>query len=117
MTALYLAGDQAAALAAYRALTGHLADREGLDPTPELQERYQSILRGDLPRLVPATVVPQLMRAWCLRSCHGRARVHRPHGTAGGLGRTRRRGSERGHRSGPTAHRSGSQSVALSRDR
>ncbi len=46
MTALYLAGQQAAALAAYQQLRAQLVAQLGVDPNPQLQELHQQILSG-----------------------------------------------------------------------
>ncbi|GHJ48371.1 SARP family transcriptional regulator [Catellatospora sp. TT07R-123] len=45
--ALYQAGRQAEALAAYDALRDRLADELGLDPSPQLQELRTAVLRAD----------------------------------------------------------------------
>lgn len=47
MLALYRCGKRTEALEAYQQLRAHLADELGLDPVPELQERYAAILRED----------------------------------------------------------------------
>jgi DNA-binding SARP family transcriptional activator/tetratricopeptide (TPR) repeat protein len=51
MLALYRTGRRVDALAAYQELRGRLADRLGVDPGPELQDRFTAILRDD-PALV-----------------------------------------------------------------
>ncbi|GAA4061858.1 BTAD domain-containing putative transcriptional regulator [Nonomuraea soli] len=60
--ALYRAGRQGEALDAYQDLRDRLADELGLDPSPELAELYQRILRQDpalsAPRAVPASNLP-----------------------------------------------------------
>ncbi|MFF1506871.1 BTAD domain-containing putative transcriptional regulator [Streptomyces sp. NPDC058326] len=47
MVALYRVGRQADALRAYHVLRGRLADQLGIDPSSEVSERYQQILRND----------------------------------------------------------------------
>jgi DNA-binding SARP family transcriptional activator len=47
MLALYRAGRQPDALAVYHRLRTRLADDLGVDPSPELRERYAAILRHD----------------------------------------------------------------------
>jgi DNA-binding SARP family transcriptional activator len=56
MLALAATGRQAEALQQYDRLRRQLADELGVDPVPELQDQYQRILRGEVPRQGP---VPQ----------------------------------------------------------
>lgn len=49
MLALYRAGRQAAALAAYHRLREHLADELGIDPSPDVQALNAAILRQQVP--------------------------------------------------------------------
>jgi predicted ATPase/DNA-binding SARP family transcriptional activator len=62
MKALYRAGRQTEALAAYGALRGRLGAELGLDPAPELAALHQAILRQDAglaaPAVAPATHLP-----------------------------------------------------------
>jgi DNA-binding SARP family transcriptional activator len=67
MTALHQAGQQAAALAAYRQVRELLVAELGLEPGPELRELHRQILAGDVPAVphravlaVPAPVPRQL---------------------------------------------------------
>jgi WD40 repeat protein/DNA-binding SARP family transcriptional activator len=48
MVAMYRAGRQAGALAAYRRVQGYLADQVGVDPSPSLQRIHEQVLRHDL---------------------------------------------------------------------
>lgn len=57
MLALYRAGRQAEALAAYRDYRGELVETLGIEPTPLLQELERAILRQDA-RLAPAARWP-----------------------------------------------------------
>jgi DNA-binding SARP family transcriptional activator len=54
MLALHRGGQQAAALAAYRALADRLADELGIDPGPELRRRYEEIRQADAPPVAAA---------------------------------------------------------------
>ncbi len=49
MQALVAAGRQGDALAAFARLRSRLADELGLDPSPQLQELEQRVLRQELP--------------------------------------------------------------------
>ncbi|SDL35013.1 AfsR/SARP family transcriptional regulator [Streptomyces indicus] len=57
LRALYGAGRQSEALAAYHALSRRLADELGVDPGPELRALHEAMLRQD-PHLVPPPSVP-----------------------------------------------------------
>ncbi len=83
MTALYRSGDPAGALAVYTDCRRVLADRLGLEPSPDLAELHRAVLDRD-PRLTavspasvsaaqePETTVPQELPVRC-RSFAGRA--------------------------------------------
>ena len=57
MRALYLAGQQADALAVYADARAQLADRLGVDPSPQLEQVYLGVLRQSLPAC-PGRVPP-----------------------------------------------------------
>ena len=63
MTAHRQAGEPGAALAAYERLRGALADGLGVDPSPETESLYLSILRAepvpDVPRRARNTPPPE----------------------------------------------------------
>jgi DNA-binding SARP family transcriptional activator len=54
MRALAATGRKADAVQQYERLRRRLADELGVDPRPQLQEQYQRILRGEVPRHFPA---------------------------------------------------------------
>ena len=58
MTALYHAGRQADALAAYRDARRALVEGLGVEPSPRLRELEAAILRQDLPAPAPAQAAP-----------------------------------------------------------
>ncbi|SFR26908.1 DNA-binding transcriptional activator of the SARP family [Lentzea waywayandensis] len=65
MLALYRSGQQAGALAAYRQVSGMLADELGIDPAPALRELHEQILRGEVAppkekRVTPRQLPPAL---------------------------------------------------------
>ncbi len=62
MLALYRNGRQAEALDAYRRAREVLAEELGIDPSPELQQLHERILRQD-PELVEATPIPRSTRS------------------------------------------------------
>ncbi len=59
MLALYHSGRQAEALNAYHAARRTLVDELGLEPSPQLQELHQQILRQEVPRPRAATDVAE----------------------------------------------------------
>jgi len=61
LTALYRAGRQSDALAAYRRASGRLAEELGLDPGPRLQRLEHQILSQDAALHVPARAVAPLL--------------------------------------------------------
>jgi class 3 adenylate cyclase/DNA-binding SARP family transcriptional activator len=58
MLALYRAGRQAEALAAYRDTMGRLSDELGIDPTSQLQRLHEQILRQDAALQTPKAISP-----------------------------------------------------------
>ncbi|WP_188191545.1 BTAD domain-containing putative transcriptional regulator [Nonomuraea sp. SYSU D8015] len=97
--ALYLAGRQGEALAAYEDLRRRLADELGLDPGPELAALHQAILRQDpaldapaRPRTnLPAPLTPLVGRESALAEVRALLRAHRLVTLTGpgGVGKTR----------------------------
>ncbi|MGN9839105.1 BTAD domain-containing putative transcriptional regulator [Nonomuraea sp. H19] len=71
--ALYLAGRQSEALAAYEDLRRRLADELGLDPGPELVALHQAILEQDTAALGPAPARPRTNLPAPLTDLVGRA--------------------------------------------
>ena len=63
MRALYLDGRQVAALATYRRLQQRLAEEVGVDPSPELQQLHQRILRQDADLAPTARATPARVTA------------------------------------------------------
>jgi tetratricopeptide (TPR) repeat protein/DNA-binding SARP family transcriptional activator len=62
MLAIYRQGQQALALERYLQIRRRLADELGVDPSPDLQERYQQILRSDSRLAVPGPASQRLRR-------------------------------------------------------
>jgi len=58
MRALAATGRQAEALAVYQQIRGRLADRLGVDPSPQLEQAYLAILRQEVPQAAPLTTGP-----------------------------------------------------------
>ena len=58
MLALYRSGRQADALSAYHRARRHLTDELGLEPSPELQQLQQAILRHDRALMPPRAALP-----------------------------------------------------------
>jgi predicted ATPase/DNA-binding SARP family transcriptional activator len=55
MRALAAVGRQSEALAVYQRIKGDLADRLGVDPSPQLEQAYLAILRQEIPRPAAGT--------------------------------------------------------------
>ncbi len=70
LAARYAAGDQAGALAGYRAVRDLLADDLGVDPGPALRDLERAILRQD-PALTPTTAAPRTRRPPSRIPLHG----------------------------------------------
>ncbi|NGY58633.1 tetratricopeptide repeat protein [Lentzea sp. NEAU-D13] len=94
MLALYRAGQQAEALAAYRQVRAKLADELGVDPGLPLQELHERILRADVPaggrqvpRQLPSAVLNFVGRDEELRLLAKTTGVTVVHGV-GGVGKT-----------------------------
>jgi predicted ATPase/DNA-binding SARP family transcriptional activator len=60
MRALAAAGRQSAALAVYQRTREHLAERLGVDPSPQLEQAYLAILRQEIPQAAaPRAITPE----------------------------------------------------------